>query len=352
MPFPILIENTEAIGELRGQSIRVSTLAATSLLLASRGADKILLPTPSSGDRLIAERGLLSLPPERRAAVQLVDQDGGVLHRVQHHLNPLRVCAQKWPEDAFVGFLVDFVYQIALGARFKAAIGSDAVSVVRGFIPIVDPSVFRGEAGFRFAELAALICSYEPAELNHGALRAEVDTGSGLSSRLWRLIETAEFRQVIEESGKLGWVKHPIVTVRHLRNSLSNYLQSKEASVLLKSTSTIAGVGAKAHPSLEIAKASADVLANFADSKEGYRPPFFPLGPSIKGIYRMTLSTVSADARPASDIIFSFATYKGGREGISWLNTGQEGKLEREAADLDGSKARWEQAQKALARIF
>src|ERR1700729_1630704 len=74
MPFPILIENTEAIGELRGQSIRVSTLAATSLLLASRGADKILLPTPSSGDRLIAERGLLALPPERRAAVQLVDQ--------------------------------------------------------------------------------------------------------------------------------------------------------------------------------------------------------------------------------------------------------------------------------------
>jgi hypothetical protein len=40
MPFPILIENTEAIGELRGQSIRVSTLAATSLLLASRGLTK------------------------------------------------------------------------------------------------------------------------------------------------------------------------------------------------------------------------------------------------------------------------------------------------------------------------
>jgi hypothetical protein len=52
MPFPILIENTEAIGELRGQSIKVSTLAATSLLLVSRDVDKILPPTPSSGDRL------------------------------------------------------------------------------------------------------------------------------------------------------------------------------------------------------------------------------------------------------------------------------------------------------------
>lgn len=352
MSFPIVIENTEAIGELRGQPIRASTLAATSLLLASRGADKILLPTPTSPDRVVAERGLLALPPDRRATVEMVDQDGRILHRVQHYLNPLRDCAQTWPEDAFVGFLVDFVYQVALGARFEAAIGTDAVSVVRGFIPIVDPSVFRGEAGFRFAELAALICSYEPATLNHGALRTEIDTGSGLSSRLWRLIETAEFREVIEDSGKLGLVENPIVAVRHLRNSLSNYLKTKEAAALLKSTSTIAGVGAKAHPSLEIAKASADVLAHFTESKGGYRPPFFPLGPSIEGIYRMALASVSANARPASDTIFSFATYKGGREGISWLNTGEEGKLEREAADLDGAKTRWEQAQKALARIF
>jgi hypothetical protein len=352
MPFPIVIQNTEAIGELQGQSIRVSTLAATSLLLASRGADKILLPTPTSPDRLVAEQGLLALPPDRRATVEMVDQDGGILHRVRHYLSPLRASARKWPEDAFVGFLVDFVYQVALGARFKAAIGTDAVSVVREFIPIVDPSVFQGEAGFRFAELAALICSYEPAALNHGALRTEIDTGSGLSPRLWRLIETAEFREVIEDSGKLGWVEHPIVALRHLRNSLSSYLQSKEATALLKSTSTIAGVGAKVHPSLEIAKAATDVLANFTESKEAYRPPFFPLGPSVEGIYRMALTSVSANVRPTPGTIFSFATYKGGREGISWLNTGNEGKLEREAADLDSAKIRWEQAQRALSRIF
>ena len=352
MPFPILIENTEAIGELQGQSIRISTLATTSLLLASRGVDKILLPTPNSFDRLIAERGLLTLPPERRATIAMIDQDGRTLHRVLHYLDPLRACARKWPEDAFVGFLAGFVYQVALAARFKAAIGTDAVSVVRGFIPIVDPSVFRGEAGFRLAELAALICSYEPAALSHGALRTEVDTGPGLSSRLWRLIETAEFREVVEESGKLGWVEHPVIAVRHLRNSLMNYLQSTETAALLKSTSTIAGLAGKAHPSFEIAKASADVLANFTSSKEGYRPPFFPLGPSEEGIYRMALASVSTNARATPGTILSFATYKGGRESISWLNTGEEAKLEREAADLEGAKAHWEKAQKALARIL
>ncbi len=352
MSFPILIENSEAIGELRGEPVRVSTLAATSLLLASRGVNTIILPTPSDTDRLIAERGLLALPPERRATIRLVDQDGKVLQRVRHYLTPLVGCVQKWPETAFVGFLGDFLYQVALAAIFKAAIGTSAVSVVRDFIPIIDPFVFQGEARFRFAELAALVCSYEPAALSHGALRTEIDTGSGLSSRLWHLIETAEFREVVEESGKLGWAEHPIVTIRHLRNVANTYLQTKEAATLFKSASTIAGVGAKAHPSLEVAKASADVLANFTESREGYRPPFLPLGPSIEGIYRMALSNFSTDAQPVRDTIFSFATYKDGKEGISWLNIGEKGKLEREAADLESSTMKWEEAQKALARIF
>jgi hypothetical protein len=97
---------------------------------------------------------------------------------------------------------------------------------------------------------------------------------------------------------------------------------------------------------------STSVLANLTSSKEEYRPPFFPLGASQEGIYRMALASVSADARPTPGTIFSFATQKGGREAISWLNTGEEGKLEREAADFEGAKARWEEAQKALARIL
>ena len=348
----MLIENTEATGELYDKPCRASTLAATALLLTSRGVDKILVATPTEPDRLIAERGLLALPPERRANVAFVDQNGATLDRVLRYLSPLHASVTKWPEDAFVGFLCTFVYQVALAAKFKASVGTDAASIVREFIPIVDPSVFQGEARFRFAEIAALICSYEPALLSHGVLRTEVDTGSGLSARLWKLIMTAEFREVVEESGKLGWVEHPLIAARHLKNTLAGYFQSKEANVLLKSTSTVAGLGAKTHPSLEIAKAFADVLANFAESKEGYRPPFFPLGPSQEGIHRMTLASVSPDAKPATGTIFSFTTYRGGAEGHSWLNTGEEGKLEREASDLDGSKKRWEAAQKALERIF
>jgi hypothetical protein len=352
MPFPMLIDNMEATGELHGKPCRVSTLAATSLLLTSRGVDKILVATPTKSNRLIAENGLLALPPERRANVALIDQNGATLARVLRYLSPLRACVAKWPEDAFVEFLSAFVYQVALAAKHKASVGTDAVSVVRGFIPIVDPSVFQREARFRFAELAALICSYEPALLSHGVLRTEVDTGAGLSSRLWKLIETAEFHEVVEASGKLGWVEHPVIATRHLKNTLAHYFQSKEANILLKSTSAVAGLGAKAHPSLEIAKASADVLANFAESKEGYRPPFFPLGASKEGIHRMSLASLSPNAKAAPGTIFSFTTHRGQGESHSWLNTGEEGKLERESSDLEGSKVRWEAAQKALEKIF
>ena len=91
-------------------------------------------------------------------------------------MQPLVNAARGWPEEAFVGFLADFLYDIALGARFKSGIATDSASVAREFIPIINPSLFRGEAQFRLAEMAALVCSYEPAELGHAALRTEVDT--------------------------------------------------------------------------------------------------------------------------------------------------------------------------------
>jgi hypothetical protein len=350
--FPILIENSEALGELHGKSIRASSLAATSLILASRGVDQVLIPTPSEADRLLAERGLLALPPERRSAVRLVDQNGEILRRVRQYLHPLVGYARDWPETAFVGFLENFVYYVALGARFKSAIAPNAVAAVREFIPIVNPSLFRGEAQFRLAELAALVCSYEPSALEQGTLRAEVNTGSSLAPRLWRLIETAEFREVIAESGKLGYVEHPIIAARHLQSTFKTYLESKGSSALLKSASTVVSLGTKAHPSLEIAKASADVLANFTESRESYRPPFLPLGPALQGIHRMALASISPDAVPVRDSIFAFARYAGGKESISWLNVGEEQKLEREAADTEGSRLRWKEAQKALARLF
>jgi hypothetical protein len=75
--FPILIENREALGELHGESVRVSSLRATSLILTCRGVDEILIAnamrdgSSASGARLagVTSRtpvGCATRGPERR----------------------------------------------------------------------------------------------------------------------------------------------------------------------------------------------------------------------------------------------------------------------------------------------
>jgi len=350
--FPIIIEHSEATGKIGERAVRTSALAASSLILVSRGADRILVPVPSDREKERASGGVELLPSERRAIVKLIDRDGEVLRRVRDYLKPLAGQAVKWPETAFVGFLEDFVYHVALGIRHKSAIASDSAAVVRGFIPIIDPTSFRGEARFRLAEMASLICCYEPHCLDHGSLKADADVGRELAPKLWDLIETAEFRLIVSESGQLGFVEHPLIAVRRLRRFVRDFLQREDASVLLKVVGTVADLGSKAHASAASLKTFATVLGNLAHTGAPFNPPFLKLGPAVQGIYRLALSHLSSDAVPGDGTIFSFVRSRAGKESLSWLNVGEELKLEREAGDISGSLTEFEKARSALARFI
>jgi hypothetical protein len=304
--FPIIIEHLEAEGKVGGRAVSASALRASSLILVSRGADHILVPVPSNREKERATEGVESLLSERRSIVKLIDRDGEILRRVRDYLEPLAGQAVKWPESAFVGFLENFVYHVALGVRHKSAIASDSASVVRDFIPIIDPTYFRGEAQFRLAEMASLICSYEPHCLDHGSLRADADVGRELAPRLWDLIETAEFRSMANETGKLGYIEHPVIAVRRLRNVVKGFLQRKDASALLKVVGTVADLGSKAHASAAAVKASAGVLANLTETGVPFSPPFLKLGPAVQGIYRVALSGLAPGAVPPDGAIFAF----------------------------------------------
>ena len=350
--FPIIIEHSEATGRVGDRTVHASTLGASALILISRGADQILVPVPSELEKERASQGAETLPTERRSIVKLIDSDGEILKRVRGYLEPLADQAVKWPESAFVGFLEDFVYYVALGVRHKSAIASDAAAVVRDFIPIIDPICFRGEAQFRLAEMASLICSYEPHCLDHGSLRAEADVGRELTPRLWDLLETAEFRLMVSETGKLGYLEHPVIAVRRLRNIIRDFLQRKDTSVLLKVVGTVADLASRAHTSAATVKTAAGVLSSLADIGAPFSPPFLKLGPAVQGIYRVALSGLCRDAIPPAGTIFAFRRYRAGRESYSWLSVGEELKLEREAGDIDGSMVRFKEAQSALARFL
>jgi hypothetical protein len=348
MSFPIVLEQSDAIGQTEGQTVRASTITAAALILVSRGVDRILVPVPGSYESERAEEGIDSLPSERRDIVKLIDKDGEVLRRVRDYLEPLSTHAVKWPETAFVSFLESFVYHVALGARHRSAVASTAVQVVRGFIPIIDPSSFRGEARFRLAEIASLICSYEPHAIDHGSLRAEVSAGREMASTLWNLIETAEFRSMVAATGKLGYLDHPIITLRRVRNIVRDFLQMKDAKTLLKVIGTVADIGSKTGGPVAAIKTSTSVLANLADLGEPFRPPFLDLGPSVQGIYRASLSSRHPDAIPPSGTIFVFEQSRAGHRNHSWLSVGEELKLEREAGDIRGAKQKYDEAIAAL----
>ena len=79
----------------------------------------------------------------------MIDRDGDVFGRVIEYLRPLGQQARKWPEDAFVGFMVDFLYEVALASKYKTPIASNRIGVVRQFVPIIESlASLGGKRGF------------------------------------------------------------------------------------------------------------------------------------------------------------------------------------------------------------
>ncbi len=178
--FPVILQHLDACGVKDGHRVSTSIVPALAVLLVARGCDRLIIPAPHAAERERAEAGIAKLPPERRNLVSLCDTDGTVLARVRDYVHPLQRQAQKWPEDAFVEFAEDFLYEVLVATSQRAGILSDSASVLREFVAIVDPTQFAGEARFRLAEICRMVCSYKPAVIDHGqyVIDAHRDTGA------------------------------------------------------------------------------------------------------------------------------------------------------------------------------
>jgi hypothetical protein len=347
--FPLLFEHEVALGIARGREIEAPTLAVSGALLVARGADQLIVPTPSPREREHVEAGIALLPAERRQLVRVVDEDGAVLQRVRDYLEPLRRQATKWPETAFVQFSEVFLYQLALASTSRAGVSGDSVEPVREFVPIIDPGAFSGEARFRLGELVALICSYEPAAPEHVAWKAEVARDAAVPS-IWEIFESAEFQAVVAASGRLGLVRHPKVLLRRMRRLLRDLLEHPQAKPLLRLGSTAADVAG--------APGAVDALCGVLEAtterpaSTAYWPPFISLGPAEVGIYRAALHEADPNAKPPPGTVMLFRRTMGGLENHSWLNTEDEDKLEREAAEgLAPRTKRLREARNAQSRL-
>jgi hypothetical protein len=66
MGFPVILEHEDACGVVGTTEVRTPAITATALILASRGADQILVPCPSEYELERTERGIELLPVTRR----------------------------------------------------------------------------------------------------------------------------------------------------------------------------------------------------------------------------------------------------------------------------------------------
>lgn len=347
MSFPVILEHSDARAEVDGKEIKIPTISATAVILASRGADEILVPCPSKYELQRTEAGLRLLPKERRSCVTIVDRNGAILNSVREYLEPLVAQAQEWPEDAFVRFSEDFLYLLALGAKHRSGILATSVEILREFVPIIRPGHFKGEGRFRLAELVALVCSYEPHPLEHGAFHLETPSSDGFSPAVWLLLNSAQFRDVVAASGKLGYLKHPLVGLRRLQGIIRNFFGRKDTQNMLSlaaTTADLAGAGTAA-------KAAEHFLEKLGEHTDSFRPPFLSLGPAELGIYRAVLAETHPNAIPPPGTIMIFERSPAGKVGHSWLGVGEETKLEREAAQPKSMKESFLKAKAAQKRF-
>jgi hypothetical protein len=346
--FPVILQHLDACGLKDGRRVATSIVPVLAVLLVARGSDHLIIPTPHPTDRERAEAGIARLPAERQSFVSMCDTDGELLARVRNYTELLRREARKWPEDAFVAFAEDFLYELLLATHQCAAILSSSASTVREFLPIVDPTQFTGEARFRLAEIYRLVCNYEPAVIDHGQYIIESRRDAGASA--WDLLKMAEFRALVGASGRIGYLKHPLLGLRRLGDRLRELIRKAPAKGLIKLASTAADAAGAGG----LAGAAGEALgfAANADDKP-FHPPFLSLSPVELPLYRAALREGLPGAVPPDGTIMLFEIMRGGRAAHAWLSIGEEGKLEREAREgLRPRVARYHAARRALDRLM
>jgi hypothetical protein len=283
------------------------------------------------------------LPLERQGLVSLVDREGEVFAQVVDYLRPLGLQAKKWPEDAFVQFTAEFLYEVALASKYKSPIASSSIQCVREFVPLIDPRAFRGEARFRLAECISLICDYDADVIEHGNLQVDAPHSVSKPPDIWKFLDFAEFREIEAATGALGYLEFPSAGLKRLRYAISNFVERPDAKALFSTAAVVANLaGVKQAEKVGKLAESLGIL-----SMEHFRPPFIPLGPLELGLYRSALAEVSPEAEPPEGKILFFEA----KRGASWLSVGQELKLETEAADATGAKATVAAARTSMSRF-
>lgn len=294
----------------------VSSLNAAVISMVQLGADQIIVPVPNSDVQNDVEEGLKALPPERREAIKQVDAKGRLLSVVENYLEPMRIQAQRWPENAFLVALRNSLYSIALGCQQHACVARPRMGLVYDLLPVVDKSIFHGEAGHRFAELTYLLLQLEAYELSRVEVIGErFEERAG--ARVLDILESALFRDIVQTEGKLGLARNPMVLFKALKRKVSALVRSEEFADIVRAGAAVSGL---LRSPMDLDKAGE--LLGVIDAQKGYSPSLVEPPTTLEyQIYKASIRGY----QPPPPLIFAI------EESVSdiyyWLNVGEETRI-------------------------
>jgi hypothetical protein len=323
MASKMLLEHAISLGEFRGNPVEASILEGSTVALVCRGATKILVPAPVEGVRDEVKQALTSLDKGERNRIQIVDERGREFRRVREFLWPLRQQATKWPETAFLDFGLHFLYKLHLGSKFNAHVADGDASTVRGFLGIVDFSVFQQERE-RMLELVRLVAGYVPDLSQMSAQRRDLARPGHVEG--WEeLLALEEFDAVVRAHGRLGLSMRPAVTLRRLNAAFQDFNNSRKGRTIVRSGAVGIEIGSAIATG---GLASIDIERFIPIGRGTFTPAFEPLGEVEVSIAQQALVKAHPGAKPSGKAAYALRTLGG----HSWLNKDELSKVKAPSA--------------------
>jgi hypothetical protein len=228
----------------------------------------------------------------------------------------------KWPETAFISFAEEFIYDIALGCKYGAAVATGSIKIIWEFIPIINLSAFRGEARHRLSEIIFLASRYAPNIMYGNTVVGEVGNAD-IRKAFWKILDSSEYERVVAVEGRLGLVRNPSVLLRKLRSAILDLTTRGEFKGVIK-----AGTSVAEFARLPLLGSGLGTLADTLKRKPGFAPPLFDL--PLKTQYHIAISSLAESypgSTPPKNTMFALEHARMGKVAHSWIEKGEKWKL-------------------------
>lgn len=272
MSSPVVFDNYLATGKTSRGQIETPVLGAFAPLSLALAGDRILVPTPAVSDQERFRRGLEEVPKERRRVIRAIDRDGAVYSRVHGYLAPLWDVYEHEDGLGFVRAAEEGLYLMGLAAREKASVGGlDLAGIYRSYMQL-DPGVAKGEAAFRLNEIAGLFASVRTFPTHRLSQRVAVADGD-LWSDIWQIIDSAKMREIIQQQGRVGYLRNYGESLRLLSQGFKRLAGRPEFGMSVRALGSVAGLvcGPVAPAAGQLGGKASEIVG----ASEAYSPPFF-----------------------------------------------------------------------------